>query len=104
MIVSYLENHDRKETAAKLLENRDQVIQYLKDTNWTTDEMIGNSWQTDQFKRTSYGKQTDNTLINAKGVKIMNNNGYIYISHFNQFGGADGLMITCDDDEFEISE
>ena len=97
MIASKLRELELPLIAANLLENRDKVIQYLRDNNWTVNDMTS-QWfidecndhcygkQTDNRLRftnewgdTCYGKQTDIRLRNTKGVEIHPNHDRVII-------------------------
>ena len=69
MIVSKLREFDFPQTADKLIENKDKVIQYLKNNNWTVTDMTS-QWETDEEGKHIYGQITNNELINTKGVCI----------------------------------
>ena len=69
MIASKLRELELPLIAANLLENRDKVIQCLRNNNWTVTDMTS-QWETDEEGKHIYGQITNNELINTKGVCI----------------------------------
>ena len=93
MIASKLRELDCPLIAANLLENRDKVIQYLRDNNWTVTDMTS-QWETDVDGDLVSGKMTDHKLINTKGVCINPEYG-VNICHWNQDADETYPYIWC---------
>jgi hypothetical protein len=84
--------------AAKLLENRDKVIQFLKDHKWTESDMTFQEWTTSGFWN-MYGNVKDKRIRNSKGIKI-NKWGRVTIGQFNDRGFCTKSKISISVDEF----
>jgi hypothetical protein len=92
MVAKARQNGFTKE-ANKLLENKMQVKQYLKNNSWTEPDMTG-KWKTDKFGDFCYGKITNNDIRNSKGVWIIK--GAVYVAHFDKNGRETKPWIFCD--------
>ena len=102
-IINKLREQNLHQVAAKLLKNRREVIQYLKQNNWNTSDMTG-QWDTAINGDTCFGKMAHNDLFkNTKGVRIIPGYG-VSIAYWSQYGYWTKPMIRCDEGGFDIIE
>ena len=90
--------------AAQLEENTPEMKQYLIKHKWTYAHMNDHQWFTDKHGNTCYGPQTDNDLINTKGVYISPVHGWVWIAHFDQHGATTKPYIWCSAARFKIED
>ena len=70
--------------ADTLLENREKVIQFLIENNWTIADIKDYGWETNQNGYHVFGHTQNNRLCNTKGAWI--NPYYVVIGYFNEIG------------------
>ena len=85
MIIGKLKELNYILHADNLLENKEEFIEFLKDTNWLLSDMT-NQWTTDEDNDHFYGKITNKKLRKAKGIRISPKN--VFIANFNEWGNA----------------
>ena len=85
--------------ADRLVQNKDLLKQFLIEHEWTTADLTGHHWFTNKWGIACYGPQTDDRLIDTKGVEITNG---VLIGTFDRLGGATGPYIWCSEDDFKI--
>ena len=97
-----LTNEKLARCADKLEQNKPQIKQYLVNNNWTKTHMTS-QWFTNKWGETCYGSQTENDLINTRGVCI-HPDGSVFIADWDQDSNPTEPNIYCDKYEFKIYE